>query len=172
MRAELAAKGVGLTSSSSAAMASSTSAKLTTTSSAYVPISAASSVQMSSRFPASTHGHDATSTASAAGHTAVSHSKAYDVSSHNKQSAPHSKVVRPHTVNSSGARPLHDMSTLDQTQHRGVAGSLSPSGNSRGLYYATRSSRLDDHDRQQASRATGHSTVSHTGVYDTSRRYR
>jgi len=92
------------------------------------------------------------------------------------------------THNTSGARPLHAMSTVDRT-YGGSTGlttytyPYSSSMSSHGSYHtsgqATRSSRRDDYDRLQSSgvrhsssaAASQNSAISRTGVYDTNRRY-
>ena len=85
-------------------------------------------------------------------------------------------------VSTADPRPLHTISTVDKTYYGDTTGSVRSTYSSYGSYHsgghATRSSRKDDYDKQQASKmhhssdtAYVHSAVSRTGVYDTHHRY-
>jgi len=211
VRSELAAKGIGSTSASSAAVPSALSAKTTTTSPTLVTTAVAV------RMPAySSRERDATSVASAVGHVATYHkTRSCDF---DRPSAPRDKGAHSYAaasldstsqygidtstereryllsaptisssesdasyssfgIVSSGTRPRHAMSTVDRAYHGSAAGTTyssrhqAPAG---GL--STRSSRRDDHDRLQISRAHPssnlHSTISRTASFDRFRRCR
>lgn len=182
VRSELAAKGIGSTSTSSAAVTN-TLAKLATTCPAFhTPVTTKTSTHMSSKSSASSR----EPAASAPGHTALYHSKKYDTSGHDsdkhstlhveaptsssvastihntsqhgidRSSAVSSSSYAPftsYTLGTSNPRTSHNMSAVSKTYYGVIAGSAG---------HATHSSRRDDYDRQPVSRVRHSSADPHS----------
>ena len=117
MRSELAAKGIGATSASSAAVSSVVSAIVTTTSAFFTPVDARTSTYTSSTSLAGSRVHNAASVASVAGHAASYHNGAFGTSSSDSGRRPAAHVK--------GSQSSAAAASLDSTSQYGIDTSAS-----------------------------------------------